>query len=54
MSSKPIVQQFYDDVEKVIDKYRDQGITISEIVGSLELSKLDLYKEVNNSEEEDF
>ena len=24
---KPIAQQFVDDVSKVIDKYRDEGIT---------------------------
>jgi hypothetical protein len=40
MSSKPIVQCFTDDLQKVVDKYRDSGLTVAEAVGALSLLKL--------------
>ncbi len=42
---KPIAQQFSDDLRVVIDKYYDQGITLSEAIGAIELLKLDLWRE---------
>jgi hypothetical protein len=48
MSSKPISQQFQDELCEVIDRHRDQGITISEVIGCFELVKLDLWKEVSD------
>jgi hypothetical protein len=42
---KPLVQQFQDDLSSVIDNYRDQGLTLSESIGTLELIKLDLWNE---------
>jgi len=45
MSNKPIIQQFTDDINRVIDKYRDTGITIGEIVGAFEIAQLDLLSE---------
>ena len=45
MASKPVSQQFADDISDVIDKYREEGITISEIIGGLELNKMDIWNE---------
>ena len=42
---KPIAQQFKDDLQAVVDKYYDQGITLSEAIGAIELLKLDLWRE---------
>jgi hypothetical protein len=42
---KPIIDQFKDDLEAVVDRYRDQGITLGESVGAIELLKLDLWRE---------
>lgn len=42
---KPIAQQFKDDLQTVVDKYYDQGITLSEAIGAIELLKLDLWRE---------
>jgi hypothetical protein len=50
---KPIAQQFVDDVSKVVDKYRDEGITIAETIGGLELIKIDLWSELSESAAED-
>jgi len=43
MATKPIVQHFQDDLSAVVDKYRDQGLTLSEAIGAIELIKLDLW-----------
>ncbi len=45
MAKEPLVQQFQNDINKVIDKYRDQGLNMAESIGVLELVKLDLYNE---------
>lgn len=42
---KPIAQQFKDDLQAVVNKYYDQGITLSEAIGAIELLKLDLWRE---------
>ena len=47
--SKPLAQQFQDDINSVIDKYRDEGLTVCEAIGVIELSKLDLW----NGQKED-
>jgi hypothetical protein len=52
MSKKPIIQQFTDDVNKVIDKYRDTGITIGEIIGAFEIAQLDLLAEFHAANED--
>ena len=49
---KPIIQQFQDDIRTVIDKYRDQGISIGETIGAIEMIKLDLYTEQVGDDEE--
>lgn len=49
MPEKPLVQQFQDEIQAVVDKYKSEGIslTLSEAVGALELVKMDLYSENN-------
>jgi hypothetical protein len=42
---KPIIQQFQDELSSVVDRYRDQGITLGESIGAIELVKLDLWNE---------
>jgi len=42
---KPIIQCFQDELNVVINTYRDEGLTLGEAVGALELVKLDLWKE---------
>jgi hypothetical protein len=42
---KSIVQQFQDDITAVVDKYRDQGLSLGESIGAIELVKLDLWRE---------
>ena len=52
MSSKPIVQCLSDEVERVVDKYRGEGITFAEMVGVLELIKCDIIKEAQDDEDD--
>lgn len=47
MDGKPLLQQFSDDLQAVVDKYRDQGLTFGEVVGAIEIVKLDLYSEAH-------
>jgi hypothetical protein len=49
---KPIIQQFQDDICSVVDRYRDNGLTIWEAIGAIELIKLDLWSEHNEEEDE--
>ena len=50
MSSKPVVQCLQDDINELIDKYRDSGITLSETIGCIELIKHDI---INNTTEDE-
>ena len=38
--SKPLIQYLQEDLENVIKKYYDQGITLGECIGVLEIVKL--------------
>jgi hypothetical protein len=49
---KPLIQQFQDDLCCVIDKFRDQGLTVGESIGAIELLKLDLWQEQNEEDVE--
>lgn len=53
MGIKPLSQQFVDDVHSVIDKYRGEGLTIAELIGGLEIVKLDSYAEATADEEDE-
>jgi len=50
---KPIIQQFQDDIEAVIDKYRDQGITFGEAIGAIEMVKISLWSEKIEDDDEE-
>lgn len=50
---KPLVQCLQDDLEKVIDKYRDEGVTFCEVIGALEILKLDVWRECPDENEKD-
>jgi len=41
----PLLQQFQEELSGVIDKYRDQGLTLGEAIGAIELCKLDLWRD---------
>jgi len=43
--AEPLVYQFTEALEKVIDQFRDQGLTISEAIGALELLKAGIIKD---------
>jgi hypothetical protein len=45
MSTKPLVQCFSDEIDAVIEKYFETGLTVSEAVGALELLKLNLWRD---------
>ena len=47
MSSAPIVELFVRDIDEVVDKYREQGITVAEVVGALELVKIGIVQEAD-------
>ena len=51
MSLKPLVDCFHDDIEAVVDKYRNEGITLSEVIGCLELIKMDIHRDNFQSDE---
>ncbi len=43
--SAPIMHQFQDELNAVLDKFRDQGLTYGEALGAIETFKLDLWME---------
>lgn len=45
MDGKPIGQHFSDEINAVVDKFRDQGITVGEVLGALEVLKWELIAE---------
>ena len=47
---KSTIQCFQDELNVVINTYRDEGLTLGEAVGALELVKLDLWKEQTEEE----
>lgn len=53
MSSEPIVSQFTGAIEAVIDQYRDQGITIAEVLGAMDLIHAQIIKDAMEGEGDD-
>ena len=51
--NKPLCVQLEEELNAVIDKYRDQGITYGENIGILECVKLNLWYEQQKANEED-
>ena len=50
---KPLVQYLQDDLEKVIDKYRDEGLSLAELIGALEIVKLNAWSESSEIKEDE-
>lgn len=42
---EPLVQTFQNEINAVIDKFKDEGLTVAECIGALELSKLSCWYE---------
>ena len=53
MDGKPLVEMFQEDLEEVIKKYSDQGLTLSEAIGAIEMVKLDLRDNQNDIDQEE-
>ena len=49
----PLIQQFQDELFAVVDKYRDNGLTLGEAVGAIELVKLTLWIECHEADEDE-
>lgn len=43
MSTSPLVDQFANDIDDVINKYSDQGLTVAEAVGALDIAKMEIW-----------
>lgn len=50
---KPICQQFQDEIEAVVRRYYDEGLTLAEAVGVLDVVKLDLWSNQRELPEEE-
>lgn len=43
LDGKPLLQQFYDDMEDVLSRYMNNGLSLAEILGSLDMLKLEFW-----------
>ena len=48
---KPLIEHLQDDLTEVIDKYREEGMTLGEVIGTLEIVKLNLWHEDDDEED---
>lgn len=53
MDGKPLVAQFVGDLEAVVGKYHDQGMTVAEAIGGLEIVKLSVFRDQSSPEDDD-
>ena len=51
MADKPLIQCLQDDLVELLAKYADQGITVGETIGVLEMVKMDTH--IASTEETD-
>ena len=51
MTNKPLIQCLKDDLVELLAKYADQGITVGETIGVLEMVKMDTH--IASTEETD-
>lgn len=47
----PLVHQFAQAVEEVVDRFRDQGLTVSEALGALDLIHAGIIKDAQDGQE---
>lgn len=52
MSTEPLVAKFTEAINNVVDTFRDEGITISEVLGSLDLVHAQIIKEAMDNDRE--
>ncbi len=49
--TEPIVAQFVESVNSVVDRFRDEGITVAEVLGALVLIQHQVIKDaIENAE----
>jgi len=54
MVVKPLVQCLQDDVEVVLRRYYDQGVSLAEVIGVLSIVQMNVYSlDVNDMYEDD-
>jgi hypothetical protein len=46
----PLIDLFSIEINSIIDKYRDEGLTVGEAIGAIEIIKLDLWDEQKNND----
>jgi hypothetical protein len=51
--SPPLIELFQMDLNAVVDKYREQGLTAGEAVGTLDIVKMELYISHRENADED-
>ena len=50
MASKSVIQHLVDDINSVIDKYRNSGLSVGETIGAFQMAILDIYHEDDDIE----
>jgi len=53
MADEPIEQRFQEDVEGLIKKYYDTGLTLSSTIGVFEICKSNLIMEYQEEDDDD-
>lgn len=46
MDGKPVVQMFADDLQRLIQKYKDTGMSNAECVGVLHMADIDMISQI--------
>lgn len=49
---KPLVYQFGEEIQNVINRFQDQGITIAEVIGTLECIKMEIITDAMDAEDD--
>lgn len=51
LDDEPIAAKFGSELQDLIDKYRDQGVSNGEVIGALEVCKFAIIKDAFDSQE---
>jgi hypothetical protein len=46
-----ICHNFAEELSSLVDKYRDEGISVAEVIGALECEKMEIYLDARESDE---
>jgi hypothetical protein len=52
VAQQPLVGQFADDLEAVVKRYCDQGLTIAETLGTLDILRDSILRDAHRGEDE--